>query len=107
MRRLLVLPLAVALCLGGCATIPAPAPETVAKVATRYDQARSFAELLLPYLPAARQVQVRAALAVTDRAAFALRAAVTAAEQRQALQRMDEALGELDAIVDRPDPPPS
>lgn len=103
-----VLALVLATLLTGCAGGTAPvrsagavleqARPTIDQLQARYDAARPFAELMLPYLPAERAAQVRLAAAIVERALAAARLAVTIAEQRAALQRAEQATVTVEAV---------
>ncbi len=96
----MILALALAASLPACATMSTGSlpvsSAAIAQVQTRYDTARRWAQLFLPYLPAERRAQIEAIGGLVDRALTAARLATTIAEQRAAL---DEARAAADRFA--------
>ncbi len=107
MKKLLTAALcAASISLASCATMPTPTTETVTQVATAIDRAQSAydriaasAELLLPYLSAEHQAQVRLAMALAERGLLAAHTAATVAEQLAALKQAEAATATIETTA--------
>lgn len=81
------------------------APASLVVIATRveqaqglYDRTKAFVDLFLPYMPASRAAQVRAAGAMVEKALMAARLATTLAGQKRAVNSIDTALAQFKFI---------
>ncbi len=114
MRHLL--PIALALALPACATTQtcvatattpcAPAEPLTTRIKAAVDRAASawaafkpIAQMWLPFLPADRQAQVNAAIAIGDRAISTAQLAATAADATAALIEAQGAMTQVSAAV--------
>ena len=94
-RGLCAIAAAAALAVSACATIPAPSPASIDRLDASFARLQSAAEAVLPLLPEARAVRVRATLAAIAIAIDAARLASTANAQRAAIARADAQVGQL------------
>jgi hypothetical protein len=100
-----ILALALAASLSACATTStgtaslgdrlAAAAPLIDAVQQRYDRARGFAALFMPYLPPPRAAQLRAIGAVVEQALAAARTATSVAEQAAEIQRARDAAAQF------------
>jgi hypothetical protein len=100
-----ILAIALAASLSACATTSAgnaglgdrlaAAAPLIDAVQQRYDRARAFAALFLPYLPPARAAQLRAIGAVVEQALAAARTATSVGEQAAEIQRARDAAAQF------------
>jgi hypothetical protein len=95
--RKMISSLAFAASITACATVPMPSTAAIDRAQVRYDRAKLYAELFLPYLPADRAARIRRAGQLAERALAAARVASSLAEQRAALARADAAMDDLGA----------
>lgn len=86
---------AAALAVSACATIPAPSPAAINRLDASFARLQAAAEAVLPLLPEARAVRVRATLAAIAIAIDAARLAATANAQRAAIARADAQVVQL------------
>jgi hypothetical protein len=102
MKCIRLLALAAVLLVAACvppamsAGMSAPAGLTIEKVEEAYGEAKAFAELLLPYLPADRVIQIAAIERKIEAAIAAAKAARIIAERIHALQEARTAIVELE-----------
>lgn len=87
---------AAALAVSACATVPTPSPAAIDRLEASFDRLQRAAETVLPLLPEARAVRVRATLAAIAIAIDAARVAATANAQRAAIARAD---AQVDALA--------
>ena len=74
---------------------PAPAGLTIEKVEAAYEDAKAFADLLTPYLPAERVLQLAELERRIEAAIATAKVARTVAEQLRALKEAHDATAEL------------
>jgi len=92
MKRLLTAALCAApMALASCATMPTASSATIDRVQARYNDAKAWADPVLPYVSAERASRIRLAMALTERALLAARVAATISEQQAALKQADAA----------------
>lgn len=100
----ILLPLALALALPACATMPtgahiAQVQTAVQRAAAVWNATRASALLWLPFLPVERQAQVTHALAIGDQAIATAQTAATVAEATEALAQVNSAAGTVTTLA--------
>lgn len=99
------LALALAATLPGCATMPVQTEKVSAAVtqaADAWDRFHALVKPLVALLPADRQTQVTAWLAIGDKAAAAARVAATTADALAALAQAQSAMVSITAALPKP-----
>ncbi|WP_230769546.1 hypothetical protein [Sphingomonas sp. Leaf4] len=76
----------------GIDPVPVASTASVDRLQARYDAARPYADMLLPYLSEARAARLRFVLSGIERALVVARTAATLVEQRAALASAERAI---------------